>query len=401
MDDRPRTATPATRTGPRRRHRRIVVALVRLGIVGAVLASLTAVVQPERTAATQSPDGDRAGTAGASGAATTTSVAVFDRQTGEFTEQRDVDRPFRAASVVKLLIALDFLWDLGPTYDVPAADRERLTAMLRSSDDGAASHYWAERGGGAIVERMVDRLALTGTVPPPATHPTFWGYAATTAADTVRVYRHLLDVAPAPVRDLVLGSLREATRCAADGFDQYFGIASAFQHPWAVKQGWSGFTSGGCTGASRGATAADDPDLDLVSEALHTTGTVGEGDRSIVAVFTLHPDGTPYGTAYREITDLVRSLNVPGAELAEEGAVFPTWGSGVRVRSAPLLDAPVVATVPTGAAVRVTCQRQGDVVTAEGVTNDWWAYLPDYGGYITNIYIDVPESQLPGVPGCP
>jgi hypothetical protein len=43
---------------------------------------------------------------------------------------------------------------------------------------------------------------------------------------------------------------------------------------------------------------------------------------------------------------------------------------------------------------------QGDTVTAEGDTNNWWSKLRDQGGFISNIYIDHPDPQLPGVPTC-
>ncbi|MEO3750924.1 peptidoglycan DD-metalloendopeptidase family protein [Streptomyces sp. B6B3] len=79
---------------------------------------------------------------------------------------------------------------------------------------------------------------------------------------------------------------------------------------------------------------------------------------------------------------------------------FMTWGSGVRVRADARLDAPVVTTLTGPTLVHVDCQKQGDPVTAEGYTNDWWAHLADYGGYITNIYIDHPDAKLPGVPEC-
>jgi hypothetical protein len=236
----------------------------------------------------------------------TAGVTVFDRDTGQVIEQLDPDLQFRSASVVKLLIVLDFLWDRGPAYEIPAEDRCRLDVMLRSSDDDAASYYWDELGGGAIVDRMVQRLGLTHTARPPATHPGFWGYVAITAADTVRIYQYLLDRAPAPVREYVMGNLHQPTRYGTDGFDQYFGIASAFSGDFSIKQGWSGFP-----GSGRSPEA--DPGIDLTSEALHTTGTVGPGDRTIVAVYTLHPAGTPYEQAYAAITDLVRALDIPGS----------------------------------------------------------------------------------------
>ena len=77
-----------------------------------------------------------------------------------------------------------------------------------------------------------------------------------------------------------------------------------------------------------------------------------------------------------------------------------TWGSGVRVRADARLSAAVVTTLPGPTAVYVDCQKQGDIVTAEGYTNNWWAHLRDQGGFITNIYIDHPAAQLPGVPIC-
>ena len=79
---------------------------------------------------------------------------------------------------------------------------------------------------------------------------------------------------------------------------------------------------------------------------------------------------------------------------------FTTYGTGVRVRSAPSLSASIVTTLPGPTQVYVVCQVQGDPVTAEGTTNSWWAKLRDQGGYMTNIYIDHPDPKLPGVPEC-
>ncbi|MFE0515552.1 hypothetical protein [Streptomyces sp. NPDC058964] len=205
-------------------------------VLGALVAARASATSPSRRLS--GPDVPAGVTAG---------IAVFDRTTGRFTEQLNAETQFRSASVVKLLLALDVLWDLGPGYRIPAADRTRLEAMLRPSDDGVAGDYWTQRGGSRIIERTATRLGLTGTAPPPAAYPGYWGYTALTASDTVRIYRYLLDQAPTAVRDFVMGSLRRSTRCANDGYDQHFGIPSAFIGPWAVKQGWSGFASGGCT----------------------------------------------------------------------------------------------------------------------------------------------------------
>ncbi|MBQ0987857.1 SH3 domain-containing protein [Streptomyces sp. F63] len=396
-----------------------------LGLLGAFLAAPASAGQP-RQSPPAAPGVDIP-------ADVTAGVAVFDRSTGSFTERINADHRFRSASIVKLLLTLDFLWDRGPGYDIPQQDRGRLEAMLRSSDDDEASYYWAQRGRGAIIERMVPRLGLTGTTPPPAAYPGYWGYTSLTAADTVRIYRHILDEAPAPVRDFIMGNLHRATRCANDGYDQYFGIPSAFEGPWAVKQGWSGFSSGGCTAddgtpaaadavagaGARGPAGADRPpaageagapalpaasparsaaDVDLVREALHTTGTVGADDRTIVAVLTLHPDGTPYGTAYSGLTRLVGSLDVPGAR-RPAGTWFETWGDGVRIRAGATTSSAVVSTLPAGADVLVSCQRRGQLISDPPHSSAWWAHLPQYGGYMTTVYIDA-ESRLPGVPDC-
>jgi len=247
----------------------------------------------------------------------TAGISVFDRSAGLFVQQHNADHRFRSASVVKLLIVLDYLSDRAPAYDVPAADRDRLGLMLRSSDDDAASHYWDELGGAAIVDRMVQRLGLTHTAGPPVTHPGFWGYVAITAADTVQIYRYILDQAPEPVRELVMGLLHQPTRHGTDGFDQYFGIASAFDPDFSIKQGWSGFL--GSSGYRTDTAKPVDAPVDLVSDALHTTGTVGPGDRTIIAVFTLHPSGTQYERAYTEVTRLTAALTVPGGVRAHGG----------------------------------------------------------------------------------
>ncbi|GAA0943961.1 hypothetical protein GCM10009554_37750 [Kribbella koreensis] len=327
----------------------------------------------------------------------TAGVAVFDRQAGQFTDLVNPDLRFRSASVVKLLLVLDFLWDRGPAYEIPAADQARLEVMLRSSDDDAASYYWDHLGGSAIIDRMMPRLGLTHTAGPPPTHPGFWGYAAFTAADTVRIYRYLLDQAPAPVRDFVMGNLHQATRYGTDGFDQYFGIASVFDSSFAIKQGWSGFPNS--SGFGRDKSKPKESVVDLANEALHTTGTVGPSDRTIVAVYTLHPDGTGYGKAYSDVTRLIRALNVPGA-VKTPGSWVTTTGSGVRVRSAPNTSAGVLGTLPSGVEVLVSCQKKGQLIDTPPRSSEWWAYLPKYDGYVTNVYVGSGSPKLPGVPDC-
>ncbi|MEJ2885165.1 serine hydrolase [Actinomycetospora aeridis] len=253
-------------------------------------------------------------------------AVVVDRATGGTTVDHHGHDQFRSASLVKLLIALDLLERPTP---LAAPDRQLISAMLRSSDDDAASVLWAREGAPAIVERSVARLGLTDTEPPASRSS--WGYTATSAQDVARVYRHLLDTAPAGVRDLVLGELRATTRCAVDGRDQYGGLPhAAAGRPWAAKQGWSGFgevpDGARCvpTPAPVVDPAADDrvraaappapaqtgsePDIDTEGPVLHTGGVVGDRDDRIVVVLSLHPEGTPFGEATRRLDDVTGAL---------------------------------------------------------------------------------------------
>jgi hypothetical protein len=285
-----------------------------------VAASPSAVPSPSPSVALAVPAGVVAG------------VAVYDRRTATFTAQLHVTTRFRSASLVKLLIALDYLWDRGPGYAIPAADRAQLDIMLRSSDDNAASHFWAADGRDAIVTRMVGRLGLQNTTPPSAQNRTGWGSTALSAADLVRIYRYLLDAAPAAVRDYILGNLHQSTHCGTDHYDQSFGIPSAFPKPWAAKQGWYGFGDTPAQPCVAASTAALGPALgtappaagpgvagppgvvavDLLSGAvLHTTGTVGPDDRTIVVVLTQYPSGSTFPKAVATVTSLTRSLPVP------------------------------------------------------------------------------------------
>ncbi|MFF8413746.1 N-acetylmuramoyl-L-alanine amidase [Streptomyces omiyaensis] len=82
------------------------------------------------------------------------------------------------------------------------------------------------------------------------------------------------------------------------------------------------------------------------------------------------------------------------------GKSFPTWGVDVGIRQQATTASTRVASLPGPTTVRVTCQVRGQSVTYDGVTNNAWSYLPDYGGYISNLFIDVAEAWLPGVPTC-
>nr|BFE36181.1 hypothetical protein GCM10010200_084320 [Actinomadura rugatobispora] len=228
---------------------------------------------------------------------------VYDRESGKVLLHEGARRTFRSASVVKILIALDYL--RGKT-EVPAGDLAMLRPMLRSSDDGAATRFWARGGKGAIIERSARVIGLRDTRPPPADKPGFWGYTALSAMDVARTYRFLLEKAPAAHRELIMGELRKATPCGLDKYDQYFGIPRALPRPWAVKQGWSGFGDVPAVPCKAGLVRpAAAPDLGLGRPVLHTTGVVGH---RIVVVLTLHPAGSSFQVAAQRVTTLTKQV---------------------------------------------------------------------------------------------
>ncbi|MFI6097854.1 hypothetical protein ACIA8G_20035 [Lentzea sp. NPDC051213] len=227
---------------------------------------------------------------------TTSSYAVYNRITHTLTG-KDVHKPIRSASLVKILIAIEQLETRG--------DDPRIEPMLRASDDTAASELWVENGWEQLVVRTADRLGLKDTRPPERRG--MWGYTAVSAYDVVKTYRYLLEDAKPKVRRTIMGHLHKATKCASDGFDQSFGLPSATHRP-AFKQGWSGFgdPTTPCVPKPGPRLLLDaDPELDLKSPAMHTTGTCRF---SIVAVLTLHPQGTTYDQAAKRVTRLTEEV---------------------------------------------------------------------------------------------
>lgn len=104
---------------------------------------------------------------------------------------------------------------------------------------------------------------------------------------------------------------------------------------WTVKQGWSGFASGGCT--------AD-------------TAT------------SLPPAAT---------VRVVASLDAPGAE-RPSGYWLATLGSGVRA----------------GIEVIVVCPMRGRLISYGSRRNDWRAHLPQFGCYMTNSHVGASRSRI-------
>lgn len=246
-------------------------------------------------------------------------VVVYDREKKKVVMQSGQDDQFMATSMVKLLFAIDYLRQHDPK-GLDDATKSSLNAMLSSSEDGFATQTYKAGGGDIYIQKLVNEIKLNKTSAPPEGH-SGWGAWRTTAADIVIVYQYILgDYAKsnAEASKFILEALKNSTKCAADGFNQSYGIPSVFgskkDTPWRAKQGWYQF-SGVQSAAVDGCTINDPDEYSEVDDALdkeymHTTGLVGKNDRSIVVVLTSHTKGTTYDVASKNVTALVGKLKL-------------------------------------------------------------------------------------------
>ena len=217
-------------------------------------------------------------------------VAVADLHHGEQLDNGYGHVPVNAASIAKLLTAVDVLDQADLTRTpLTEADRNLISRALIDSDDSAMSTLWAAYGGHTGIDRTARRLGLTGTFPP--YDPTRWGTTRTTAADVLRLYRHIVRELPGEERDLLLTALRGAAPVAADGFRQDYGLlAPTVAEPGiAVKQGWM------CC------------DADVAN--VHSTGVLA-GERFVVAVLTQQNATPEWQTETHRLVDELAEATV-------------------------------------------------------------------------------------------
>jgi hypothetical protein len=210
-------------------------------------------------------------------------IVLVRRDAPRCTASASGDETFATASVVKLLIAIEVLRANGSDPDVA----ERVTRMLRLSDDDIASDYWARYGGPQIINDSIKLMNLT-SLTAPADDPGEWGSTRIDALDVARIWQYVLDDAPASVRDPILAGTGGATRIAGDGTDQYFGIPDGLPNAtWWIKQGW---------GTSKG------------RRVINTTGLIGKNHDAVLVVLTSHPTSIGYQTCKQAATEAVSAL---------------------------------------------------------------------------------------------
>lgn len=184
-------------------------------------------------------------------------VAVLDHRTGlSYTYGGDL--AIRTASVVKVdILAAVVLRAQDAGRELTATEQSLATAMIRSSDNDAASNLWWSIGGSAGLAQAEARLGLTETVPGTGE---YWGATTTTVADRIRLLDTIADPAGplAAHRDYILGLMGTVDA------DQAWGVSAAATGADAVslKNGWIGL-DGGWTVNSVGRITGPTTDLTI------------------------------------------------------------------------------------------------------------------------------------------
>ncbi len=220
----------------------------------------------------------------------TLGVAVLDRRTGQTAIGAAGAAPMYAASLTKIMVALDVLAMRRGGVPVLPADLDLIRRALGPSDDQAMNALWIRFDGHGAVTRVASRLGLRETRPPE--DPSHWGEALTSARDVVALYQHLLTELPVADRDLLVGALAAAPPVATDGFDQVYGLLAGEPGRSAVsKQGWMCCQDGRIT--------------------LHSAGLPHRADPYVVALLSSVPSAVGYDGARTMLTAAADAVRAP------------------------------------------------------------------------------------------
>jgi hypothetical protein len=217
----------------------------------------------------------------------TLGVAVQDVHTGELVAGGDGERPFMAASLTKLVLAVDVL-DRHRAEGRPldADDLDLVGRALASSDDGAMNALWGRHDGAGGIGRLAGRLGLTASLPSGSAD--MWGDAEVTAADMAGLLRYVLrDMVPQDAA-VIVGALSAATPVAADGFAQNYGLLHQGTSPrHYAKQAWVEYAPAGyllhSAGVAYDARTGHAYAIALLSIQPHTSGQEARDRLSAVA----------------------------------------------------------------------------------------------------------------------
>lgn len=215
----------------------------------------------------------------------TSFISVVDRSTGQTLAQTgNAQTQVASESIMKLFLASYYIVSYGGYAQTPTGTLERLSYMLRFSDDDTASAMFTSSAVPTIAARY--GLARTTNATDRVGH---WGAVRITAADMTRfLFAASQDPAVGP---WLLPVMAQTAPLGSDGFNQSFGL-NALSGDHGSKQGWgcdSFWTSPSC--------------------AIHS---VGYTDRYFVAVLQLsssYPD--PMRSTATRTAEAVQGSTVP------------------------------------------------------------------------------------------
>jgi hypothetical protein len=245
------------------------VAIARVGWPGGCGGyQLTAEAPRDRVAEAARYAAGRAGTAG---------FALIDTLSGKIHGNDAGGVSQRTASIIKVIIgARLFARAQEQKRGLTAAEQSDLSAMIRASDNDAASRLWGALGGPAVITWARKVYGIRSLAAPP--DPASWGMSTISAHDMAVVLNAVVHArgVTAAHRDALLREMRQVIP------SQRWGIAVAVHHSTpAVKNGWY-------------------PDTDAPVWRVHCTGVVDDGrnpNRWVIVVTTRYPAnlGQPYG----------------------------------------------------------------------------------------------------------
>ena len=213
----------------------------------------------------------------AAGRVGTTGIAFVDTTTGRVLGNGDSGVALRTASIVKIVIGMRLFAFAREQHRALRPDEQSdLSAMIRASDNDAASRLWSELGGPAVIGWVKQVTGVRNTAPPD--DPGSWGFTTTSAHDMAMILSAIVHARgiTAANRDALLREMRQVIP------SQHWGVGDAVHHSNpAVKNGWY-------------------PDTDQGLWRVNCTGVVDDGpkpNRWAVVVTTRYPAdlGQDYG----------------------------------------------------------------------------------------------------------
>ena len=213
----------------------------------------------------------------AAGRAGTAGFALIDTASGKVHGNDAGGVALRTASIVKVIIGMRlFAVAEEQKRGLTAAEQSDLSAMIRASDNDAASRLWGALGGPAVIGWVRKVTGVRNTAPP--ANPGEWGFSTISAHDMAVILNaavHGRGISAAH-RDALLREMRQVIP------SQRWGITPAVHHANpAVKNGWY-------------------PDNDAPVWRVHCTGVVDHANRPnrwVIVVTTRYPAnlGMAYG----------------------------------------------------------------------------------------------------------